>query len=583
MDIIYDKQRNNIVVKSSFSVNDIIRQLPNRRYSKSKDSWLIPCIRFNASKLLEYHDQEKIVIPESIIIVLQNATEGVLPSRIPFPKTFPYKTKPKEIQRTALDALYGHKYSALFVEMGIGKTKISLDKMAQHYRDGDIDAIVVFCPCSIRFNWAREILLHCAVPSEYYILSKLQTKKDIREFTRFMGKNPSELKILIVGTESVQTKTSKVLLGVKKFIAQHRYGMIVDEAHDIKNHKSNRSQNIKELSKDAAYRLAMTGTPISQGILDLYGIFDYIDNNIIGVGDYWSFRNRYCVVEDVRIDMFRKAKQVVGYQNIDELLQTIKPFVFEARKKDVLDLPDKTFMVRKVNLSKEHSSVYNEMKSNRETNLGDSDISITAKNAISAYSALQQIAGGYVSRGTGSYTNSGDEIRELVEIVTPDKNPKILELKKVISEIPDDEQVIIWARYRSEIKVISNALKDYRCDKYERDCAVFIDQTDEKRSEIISEMTNKKTRYFISTQQSGGTGITLTSVAYVIYYSNLFSYRDRAQSEDRNHRIGQEKNVTYIDIVAEGTVDETILSVLKDKKNMADYVMANLKNGITPL
>jgi SNF2 family DNA or RNA helicase len=467
--------------------------------------------------------------------------------------------------------------------MGIGKTKISLDKMAQHYRDGDIEALVVFCPCSIRFNWVREISLHCAVAAESYVLSKLQTKKDTRDFIKFLDKNPSDFKILIVGTESVQTKTSKVLLGVRDFISKHKYAVIVDEAHDIKNPKSNRSQNIIDVSKNAEYRLAMTGTPISQGILDLYGIFDFIDSNIIGVGDYWSFRNRYCVMEDIRIDMFRKAKQIVGYQNIDELLDTIKPFVFEARKKDVLDLPNKTFMVRKVSLSAEHKSIYNEMQRNRQTSIGNNDINITAKNAISAYSALQQIAGGYVSRGTGSYTNSGDEIRELVEVVSPNKNPKIVELKKVISEIPDDQQIIIWARYRSEIKAISEALKDYRKDEYENDCAVFIDQTDEKRSKIISEMTDKKTRYFISTQQSGGTGITLTSVAYVIYYSNLFSYRDRAQSEDRNHRIGQERNVTYIDLVAEGTVDETILGVLKDKKNLADYVMQNLKNGITPL
>ena len=583
MQVIYNESNNNLIVVCNPYEKDLPKALPNRRYSNKIKAWLVPCNRINARLITEtWFNDRRVNISDKVRKIIVGALEGPIVIKKPFPSKYRFKHVCYEHQKKALDYIYSLKKSALFVEMGLGKTKIAQDKMGVHYLEKKINALLVVCPYSIRFNWVVEFSKHCAVPYDIAVID-LKTTSDVRKIDSYINKKIDTLKILIVGVESLQS--GRAIAKCSTFIDTHKAGVIVDEAHTIKTHSASRTKNLIAISKNAVYKLIMTGTPVSQGILDLYGQFLFLDPNIMGVGDFWSYKARYTITEEIRVGGNRKINKVVGYKNVEELLEIIKPFVFQCTKDEALDLPDKVKIKRYVTLTKEQQKLYNEIKNERVAilpNISDvkiPDTMLVVQYILTMYTTLQQVLGGFVTRGTGEYTSTGNEIRETLPVVIRDKNPKILELKNIIAELVDSEQVIIWAKYRAEVFMIAQQLEYYMTDKFEKGCEIFIDKTDEERKQIINNMNNKKTRYFISTHKSGGTGITLNTVSYVVYYSNSFSQLERSQTEDRNHRIGQKRKVTYIDLVVKDTVDTTILKALKDKKDLADYVKECLSDG----
>jgi len=373
------------------------------------------------------------------------------------------------------------------------------------------------------------------------------------------------------------------MLGCTKYTKNNVLAVVVDEAHDIKNVEASRSKNLISITREAIYRVIMTGTPVSQGILDLYGLFEFLDPDIIGIGDYWSFKSRYAILQNIEVSG-RSIKTVVGYKNIDELMELIRPFTFQVTKEEAArELPDKVYLKRYVDLGKEQMKLYTDIRKDRVSdieNIKGKSVEVVVQHILSAFTALQQITGGFISRGTGEFNNQGKEIREILPVVKV--NPKIVELKKVIAEIEDTEQVIIWVKYRAEAFLIEQELKGYLTDKFDQDSVVYLDKTPEERAKVEKDMDNKKIRYFISTPNSGGTGLTINTVAYVVYYSNSQRLLYREQSEDRCHRIGQNRNVTYIDIIANKTVDVRILMNLKNKKDLSEYVKACLNNKTLP-
>ena len=136
-----------------------------------------------------------------------------------------------------------------------------------------------------------------------------------------------------------------------------------------------------------------------------------------------------------------------------------------------------------------------------------------------------------------------------------------------------DGKVIIWANYREDIKNIVAALKKAYGDASTVEYHGGVDST--LRQEHIAQFQQKNgpTRYFVGNAQTGGYGITLTAANTVIYYSNSYDLEKRLQSEDRAHRIGQTGSVTYVDLMAENTIDERIVKALNKKINIANEIM----------
>jgi len=251
--------------------------------------------------------------------------------------------------------------------------------------------------------------------------------------------------------------------------------------------------------------------------------------------------------------------QIVGYQNLDELNGIIEPFSYRVRKEDCLDLPDKVYTRRTVELTPEQKKLYEQMKSMALAIVeGEDGGLISAPTVLTQILRLQQVCSGFAKLEDG----------RMVEVPTN----KLNELMSALQEI--DGKVIIWGNFTHDLELIQKALaKEYGEDSVE----LFYGATPADDRQLIVERFQDPAnplRFFVGQPRTGGYGLTLTEAKTVIYYSNGYDLEVRLQSEDRAHRIGQTNKVTYIDIVAENTVDEKVIRALRDKIDISSRVLA---------
>jgi len=246
----------------------------------------------------------------------------------------------------------------------------------------------------------------------------------------------------------------------------------------------------------------------------------------------------------------------VGFQRLDELSSIIKQFSYRIKKDECLDLPEKIYQYRYVELTKEQEKLYNELSKLAFAMFENNVVSVD--NVLTQILRLHQITCGHFRADDGT----------LIEL----PSNRLNELLDVLEEAPD--KVIIWANYVTDIKQISTALKE----KYGANSFVtyFGETNDDDRKMAIERFQKDETcKYFVGNPQTGGMGITLTAANTVVYYSNSYNLEHRLQSEDRAHRIGQKNNVVYVDIVCPKTIDAKIVKALRDKKQVSTQVMGD--------
>jgi SNF2 family DNA or RNA helicase len=300
----------------------------------------------------------------------------------------------------------------------------------------------------------------------------------------------------------------------------------------------------------------MTGSPITQSPMDLYSQCTFLGPWHLGHRSFFSFQSRYARI--VRRNLGSHSfNQVVGYQNLDELSSKLDGFSYRILKKDCLDLPEKVYVKRSVEMNEWQARAYKQMKDNAVTFLEQGEM-VTAQNVLTQILRLQQICSGFVKTDDGSVekfpTNKLDELMALLEETSG--------------------KVIIWAVFVQDLNNIQAALaKEYGPGSV----AVYAGGTGaEDRQKIVTDFQEPKSplRFFVGQSRTGGYGLTLTEASTVVYYTNSFDLEVRIQSEDRAHRIGQKNNVTYIDLVTDGTVEEKILKALRNKINIASEVLS---------
>jgi SNF2 family DNA or RNA helicase len=251
------------------------------------------------------------------------------------------------------------------------------------------------------------------------------------------------------------------------------------------------------------------------------------------------------------------------YVNLDELNHKLRQFSYRVRKDQCLDLPEKIKLLRTIQLSTEQRMVYNNLKERAIAIIQDESVSFNIK--LVELLRLHQVTNGFLKTDEGN-------IKEFAE------NPKMDELLDVVEQI--EGKAIIWANYVHNIESITNKLKELYGDNSVVNIYGGIEA--EQRKEAVNRFQNDDTcRFFVGNPSTGGFGLTLTAASYVIYYSNSYSYEVRLQSEDRAHRIGQKKNVTYIDIVAKDSIDFHIMKALQNKLQISNKTLGeNIKNWI---
>ena len=329
--------------------------------------------------------------------------------------------------------------------------------------------------------------------------------------------------------------------------------MAVDESTTIKNPGAKRTKNIVALGKHAKYKRILTGSPVTKSPLDLYKQCEFLDDYLLDHASFYTFRTRYAIMKTQYFNG-RKVDVIVGFKNLEELTELLKPFSYRVLKDDCLDLPPKTFMKRVINLTGDQQKVYQQMKKLALAQLNGKIITTT--NALTQLMRLHQITCGHFK--------SDDGATQAIP------NNRLTELLDVIDEI--EGKVVIWAHYQYDVTQIIKALtKEFG----EGCCVDYFGLTpqNERQTNIDKFQHDDKVRFFVGTPATGGYGITLTGASTMIYYSNGYDLEKRQQSEARIDRIGQEHPMTYIDILCEDTVDERIVKALRKKINIATEIM----------
>ena len=466
---------------------------------------------------------------------------------------YKFKTKPYAHQLRALEMSWDKKCFAYFMEMGTGKSKVLIDNTAILYDNGKINGVLIVAPKGVYKNWySSEIPTHLPDHIEKnMVLWQANITKQQQKYLDTLFKTGTDLHILIMNVESLSTK--KGVDFAARFLNSHRTMMAIDESTTIKNPTAKRTKNIVALGKYAQYKRILTGSPVTKSPLDLYTQCEFLDPWLLDHQSFYSFRTRYAVMRKMNFGG-RSVEIPVGYKNLGELSDKLKPFSDRVLKDDCLDLPKKTFMKRTVQLTPDQFKVYEQMK--KEALAIMNGKMTTTANALTQLMRLQQITCGHFKAddGTTQEINSN----------------RLDELINVLGEL--EGKVVIWAHWQSDVRqIIKAVVKDFGNNS-------FVDYygltpQDERQQNIKRFQEDDACRFFIGTPQTGGYGITLTAASNMVYYSNGYDLEKRQQSEARIDRIGQEKPMTYIDIICEDTVDERIVKALRKKVNIASQDM----------
>ena len=476
---------------------------------------------------------------------------------------YKFKTKPYEHQMFALTKAWNKREYAYFMEMGTGKSKVLIDNISILYDKGGINGAIIVAPKGVYRNWSeKEIPAHMPDHIEKHIgvWNPAPTLKQKRELTKLFEIS-HDLKILVINVEAFSTK--KGVAFVEKFILAHNALIAVDESTTIKNPKAQRTKNLLKLAINTKYRRILTGFPVTQSPLDLYSQSTFLSPQLLGYTSFYSFQNRYAKLINRKMGA-RSFRQVVGYQNLDELTKNVNEFSYRVLKKECLDLPDKIYQRREVELTPEQKKVYKQLKDYAIAELDSHEI-VSVTSVLTQILRLHQVVCGFVRHDNG----------EEVEV----KSNRLDELINILEEVQG--KTIIWANYQYDIKRILKKL--HQITGVDSVATYYGETPDEERQEIIRRFQdpNSDLQYLISNTQTGGYGITLTEASNVIYYSNNYDLEKRLQSEARIDRIGQTKPMTYIDLVAEDTIDIKIQKALRTKMNIASDVMGEeLKSWI---
>ena len=472
---------------------------------------------------------------------------------------YSFKTKPYDHQMAGLGAMLNHfargsREFALLMEMGCGKTKVLIDGSSFLYDNGFIFGILVICPNGVKGTWVKEIEIHMPehVDRNIIVWTGQKTKKHEEELRTLFVSDKVNFNILIMNVEAFTTERGRKF--ADRFLLTRQALMVVDESTVIKNSSALRTKAITKLGNLARYRVIMTGSPVTKSPEDLYSQCNFLNHELLGFSSLYTFRARHCQMQRLSFGG-RSFNKIVGYKNLEELNHKLQKFSYRVLKKEALDLPDQVWMKRLVSMTPQQLDAYMQMKRHALVQLKDE--TLTTASVLAQLIRLHQIVCGHMATDDGRV------------IGLP--NNRIKELLAILEEHGD--KAIIWATYRHDIQEIEKTL----IKKYGPRSAVtyYGDTPQAKRQENITRFQeDKETLFFIGQPMTGGRGITLTAGHLAVFYSNNYDLEIREQAEARNHRIGTNNKVTYIDLVSAGTVDEKIIYSLRNKINLATSVLA---------
>jgi len=470
---------------------------------------------------------------------------------------YKYKLKPFDHQTESLECGWDRAEFGYFMEMGTGKSKVLIDNMGMLYQGGRLDFALVIAPKGVYRNWvAKEIPEHMSDDVPHRVIRWVSgPNKKQKEEMRSVQDKFDGLTIFVMNVESFSSlKGQTAGAWMAKMFGGN--GLVaIDESTTIKNHKAKRTKSLMKIAAQFKYRRLLTGSPVTKSPMDIYSQTEFLRPGLLGYESYYAFQGRYAVTQR-RAMGSQSFQQIVGFKNLGELTQNIDRFSFRVLKKDCLDLPEKIYTVRYVTLTDEQAKMYSLLQEQAMLLFDDGEM-VSAPAVITQMLRIQQVMSGHLKTDDGEMKYFPSRRMDALEEITEEHQGK----------------AIIWSRFRYDIIQITEMLNK----KYGKGSAAsyFGDTSDDDRATAVLNFQNPDhpLRFFVGNPATAGYGLTLTEANLVVYYANDFNLETRIQSEDRAHRIGQKNNVTYVDLISEGTLDEKIVESLRNKINIGAKVL----------
>ena len=435
-------------------------------------------------------------------------------------------------QHEGVDFLTGNGAGLLAFEQGLGKTFVAIEAFRRLLDGGRADRLIVICPNSLKRNWVAEFAKFA--PSLSVEVAEGTPKKRRATFRE------SRARVVVTSYETARSETTALLALAQR----QRSVLVLDESHATKNWRSQTSTAARLIAPHCQFRWLLSGTPVTNSASDLYTQVEIIEPDQGALGSQETFLAR--LEEDPEATFARDV--------FDRL-------ILRRTKEQCLDLPEKSFIDIRVELPAWQRKLYDDMRDEMVCEIEAMDgeqYRAFASTALAKLTRLIQIA-----------CNPALIMPEL------NRSPaKFDVLDGIVSDIltVPGRKIILWSNYIRSIETL--------LERIEGSVAIYGGTPNSERQDIAARFQNDpETRVLIANPAAAGTGFTLTAASYTIYESLSWRYDHYAQSQDRNHRIGQTEPVTYLRLLASDTIEEAIVTALERKSDLARSLLGDKGAG----
>jgi SNF2 family DNA or RNA helicase len=457
-------------------------------------------------------------------------------------------------QQEALDISKDKTAFALLMEMGLGKSKVTIDNFIYLFMQQEIDGVFIVAPKGAYLNWLTDELpahmpewLHYRVA--YWDANWTQTQRRAAE--EVCKPYDDCLDIFLMNIEALVT--DRAVEFAERFIKMHYTFCVVDESTCIKNHKAKRTKAITRLGWWCDYRRILSGSPITKGPLDIFAQAEFLEEGLSGFKNFQAFKNYYAVTRKITLGN-RSFEKIEKYINIPELQERIARFSYRRRKEECIDLPEKIFTTRYIQHTEEQETYYSKLKEEALIEFSDESM-VSSKSVLTTIMKLHQINCGHIK----------DDFGNVIDV----PHGRLEALIQVLEET--DDKTIIWCNFVEDVRRVTAAL----AEEYGDDSVVHYygsTTTDERLLHRERFNRDPTCKYFVA-NRTGSKALTLVQANTAVYYSYDYDLETWLQSQDRNHRIGQTRTCNYIILAIPNTVDTAIIKALTAKEDLAEMVL----------
>jgi len=529
----------------------IAKSIPGYRFDRKSKTWLYPLSPHSAVQLIERCrrvENQKVEIGCFLRDYLERAQEYVHPmDDIPLtkqnPPPWPHQRKAFWFTVKRLGGLYPGAGGGvmLALDMGTGKSRVAIDLIANY----GFKRTLVVCPSKVIAVWPYQIRIHA--PKLFRVEALTCKRSTAARAEQLLQANEllADCMQLVVITNYEATRYHAMKNALKKVEWDC---LILDEVHRIKDPRGTDSRFFHDLGRSTPFRLGLTGTPIPNTLVDIFAQARFLDASIYG-SSFPLFRARYCIMGGF------EGKQVVGFQNQQEVSERMARFAMQVSSDEVQNLPAAHHIDIPITLEKRSRDIYERMEEDF-TAWVSKDKEVTASNTLVRLLKLQEITGGFLR---------DPDSKEVTRIGTEKEEA----LQELLQDLGQNEPVMIFYRFKPDLDAIRRA-----CAAAYGDCSELSGQRNQ-----LAEWQAGETLYLAAQISSGKEGIDATRARYAVYYSLGFQPGEFAQSQKRILRPGQKKTVHFYHLIGINTVDRRIYRALHNKSNAIESVLREVRDG----